>query len=388
MRERSRNRAAAGKPAGIREMAEALGVSIGTVDRALHDRPGISPVTRSLVLELAEKLGYRPNLAARLLSSRKQHRIAVLFPSEIAAFWDLVRDGVLDFAGTLRQTGVEVVYRPHGGLHEGDADVAQALREDFQGLVLAPGRPEVAAPLIAEAARRGLPVVCVNTDAPGSERLCTVSVDSLASGGLAAELMGRFLGGRGTVVVVTGFESTIDHAEKVEGFQRVLFETSPGIEIAAVVEGHDVEDEAYQKCLDTFAETPDLSGVYVTTANAPPVLRALQDRGLARVTVITTDLFAELVPHIQAGRIAATIDQRPWIQGQIAFRTMYRYLLEGVRPPSFVRLAPHVVMRSNLSLSLARMAAESAAHGDPPGTPDPPAATEEVTAAAPDGRRS
>ena len=112
--------------------------------------------------------------------------------------------------------------------HEGDADVAQALKEDFQGLVLAPGRPEVAAPLIAQAARRGLPVVCVNTDAPGSERLCTVSVDSLASGGLAAELMGRFLGGRGTVVVVTGFESTIDHAEKVEGFQRMLFETSPG----------------------------------------------------------------------------------------------------------------------------------------------------------------
>jgi LacI family transcriptional regulator len=387
MRERSRNRAAAGKPAGIREMAETLGVSIGTVDRALHDRPGISPATRSLVLGLAEKLGYRPNLAARLLSSRKQHRIAVLFPSQIAAFWDLVRDGVLDFAGTLRQTGVEVVYRPHGGLHEGDADVAQALKEDFQALVLAPGRPEVAAPLIAQAARRGLPVVCVNTDAPGSERLCTVSVDSLASGGLAAELMGRFLGGRGTVVVVTGFESTIDHAEKVEGFQRMLFETSPGIEIAAVVEGHDVEDEAYRKCMDTFAETPDLSGVYVTTANSPPVLRALHDRDLAaRVTVITTDLFAELVPHIEAGRIAATIDQRPWIQGQIAFRTMYRYLLEGVRPPSFVRLAPHVVMRSNLSLSLARMAAESAAHGDSIGTPDPPAATEVVAAAAPDVR--
>jgi LacI family transcriptional regulator len=387
MRERSKNRAASGKPAGIREMAETLGVSIGTVDRALHDRPGISPATRALVLELAGKLGYRPNLAARLLSSRKQHRIAVLFPSEIAAFWDLVRDGVLDFAGTLRQAGVEAVYRPHGGLHEGDADVAQALKEDFQGLVLAPGRPEVAAPLIAQAARRGVPVVCVNTDAPGSERLCTVSVDSLASGGLAAELMGRFLGGRGTVVVVTGFESTIDHAEKVEGFRRVLFETAPGIEIAAVVEGHDVEDEAYQKCMDTFADTPDLSGVYVTTANAPPVLRALHDRGLARVTVIATDLFAELVPHIQAGRIAATIDQRPWIQGQIAFRTMYRYLIEGVRPASFVRLAPHVVMRSNLSLSLARMAAESAAHGDSAGTPDPPAATEEVSAAAPEGRR-
>jgi LacI family transcriptional regulator len=167
----------------------------------------------------------------------------------------------------------------------------------------------------------------------------------------------------------------------------MLFETAPGIEIAAVVEGHDVEDEAYRKCMDTFAETPDLTGVYVTTANSPPVLRALEDSGLAaRVTVITTDLFPELVSHIGAGRIAATIDQRPWIQGQIAFRTMYRYLLEGVRPPSFVRLAPHVVMRSNLSLSLARMASESAAHGDSPVAADP-AAAEEIAVPAPGGAR-
>jgi LacI family transcriptional regulator len=92
-------------------------------------------------------------------------------------------------------------------------------------------------------------------------------------------------------------------------------------------------------------------------------MRALADQQLAaRTTVITSDLFGALVPLIQSGRIAATIDQRPWIQGQIAFRTIYRYLMEGVKPPPFVRLAPHVVMRSNLSLSLARMAAESAAH--------------------------
>jgi LacI family transcriptional regulator len=287
-------------------------VSIGTVDRALHDRPGISPATRSLVLSLAEKLGYRPNLAARLLSSRRRRRIAVLFPREIASFWDLVRDGVFDVARSMQHNAVEVVYRPHPTLHEGEVEaLEEALREDFQGILLAPGQPARLAPLIREAGRRGVAVVCVNTDAPESERLCTVSVDASACGGLAGELMGRFLGGQGRVVVVTGFSSTID-----------------------------------------------LAGVYVTTANSPPVMRALAARKHgARATTITSDLFPALVPLIQTGHIAATIDQRPWIQGQIAFRTMYSHLIEGVRPPAFVRLAPHVVMRSNLSLSLARMAA-------------------------------
>ena len=357
------------RPAGIREMAETLGVSIGTVDRALHDRPGISPATRRQVLRLAEKLGYRPNLAARLLSSRRQHRVAVLFPREIASFWDLLRDGLFDMARSLQPSGVEVVYRPHPALGQGEVEaLEQALAEDFQGILLAPGQPGTLVPLIGEAHRRGIPVVCVNTDAPGSERLCTVSVDAAASGGLAGELMGRFLGGQGTVVVVTGFSTTIDHAEKQQAFVRALREGFPEIELAAVVEAHDDETEAYLKCVDTFARIPHLSGIYVTTANSPPVMRALADRRqAARVTTITTDLFPALVPLIQTGHIAATIDQRPFIQGEIAFRTMHRFLLEGVRPPPFVHLAPHVVMRSNLKLSLARLAAGDELEAPAPG---------------------
>jgi len=354
-----RDKRKADRPAGIREMAETLGVSIGTVDRALHDRPGISPATRRMVLGLAEKLGYRPNLAARLLSSRRRRRVAVLFPREIASFWDLVRDGVFDVARSLQPNGVEVVYRPHPSLVEGEVEaLEEALREDFQGILLAPGQPQRVEPLIREAGRRGIAVVCVNTDAPGSDRICTVSVDASACGGLAGELMGRFLGGQGRVVVVTGFSSTIDHAEKQQGFVRALRDGYPGVEVASIVEAHDDETEAYLKCVETFAGVPDLAGVYVTTANSPPVMRALAARKQAtRTTTITSDLFPALVPLIQTGHIAATIDQRPWIQGQIAFRTIYGHLIEGVRPPPFVRLAPHVVMRSNLSLSLARMAA-------------------------------
>src|SRR6185436_5288850 len=91
----SRRRHARGrKTPGIRDIADAVGVSIGTVDRALHDRAGINTRTRARILETARKVGYRPNLAARFLSSRKELRIAVCLPREIASFWDLVRDGI------------------------------------------------------------------------------------------------------------------------------------------------------------------------------------------------------------------------------------------------------------------------------------------------------
>ncbi len=71
---------------GIKEIARALGVSIGTVDRALHGRPGINPITQSKVLEMAQSMGYRPNLAARYLKSKKQLRFTASLPREIAYF--------------------------------------------------------------------------------------------------------------------------------------------------------------------------------------------------------------------------------------------------------------------------------------------------------------
>jgi len=59
------------------DIAGALGISTGTVHRALHNHPGVSSATRSRVLQVSRSLGYRPNLAARFLSQRKNFRISV-----------------------------------------------------------------------------------------------------------------------------------------------------------------------------------------------------------------------------------------------------------------------------------------------------------------------
>jgi LacI family transcriptional regulator len=196
-------------------------------------------------------------------------------------------------------------------------------------------------------------VVCVNTGAPEITALTTVTVDSATNGAMVAELLGRFIRGRGDVVVVTGQLTTADHALKLEGFQNTLAALWPRIAVTAIVEAHDDAAEAYAKCREVITPGSTLAGIYVATANSLPVLRAVREAGQdGRVTVITTDLFPDLAPLIESGAVAATIHQRPGVQGQMAMRALSRFLLEGITPPAFVRLAPHVVMRSNLRVSL------------------------------------
>jgi LacI family transcriptional regulator len=351
------------KRPGIREIAEKLGVSIGTVDRALHNRPGISPLSRKRVQSMAKALGYQPNLAARFLSSRKQITIAVNIPREIAFFFDRVRDGLLEAAKPFEPNGFRILYRPVPLFGQREVEILEeTLSEEIDGLVIAPGYPEKLRPVIRRAARRGIPVVCVGTDAPGSERLTSVSEDPYLSGCVVGELIGRFLPPGSRAIVVTGILATLDHAEKVKGFRDTFGSFCHNGELVGVIEAHDDQAQAYDKTWAALKQHPDLAGIYVTTANSLPVMRVLEDLGVAgKIVVITTDLFPELVPLIQSGRIVATMDEQPREQGRLAFESMYRFLVDNVCPPPAIRLASHIVMKSNLKsfLQESRLVTES-----------------------------
>lgn len=352
----SKSHPSAPRPVGIKDIARALGVSTGTVDRALHGKPGVSAATRAGVLEMAETLGYRPNLAARYLKSRKQLRISVHLPRRIALFWDSLREGIREAAAPFAPA-LHVDFQSYPSLGDGDVPLFErALQDGTNGLILAPGNPAALAPHFRKAARRKIPVVCVVTDAPDSERLASVSADSFTVGAVAGELLTRFLPGGGQVAFFTGWLATQDHADKLRGFESSLTSMSAPLELGPVVEAHDDEREGHRRALAVLRAHPNLQGIYVSTVNSLPVLRAAEQAGrLSGLTVVTTDLFPELVPWIRGGKVAATVYQRPLSQGRLALQALYQFLLNGTRPAAQLHVVPHLVMRSNLDLFLARL---------------------------------
>lgn len=349
-------------PTTLSDIARSLGTSIGTVHRALHDNPGVSPATKARVQQMARTLGYRPNLAARYLSSKKTLRISVNTPQGTTSFWDEVRAGIREEAAAILLENVEVEFRTCPSLGEGDEEGFEAAISDkVDGIITFPSRPDALRPWIRRASRAGIPVVCVATDAPNSGRLGIVAIDTLASGSIAADLMGRFLAAHTGSVAVTVFDMAItEHAEKYSAFESTLRSFYPNLTALKPIEDHDVEREAYRKCRKLFEQHLDLVGIYVTTEASIPVLKAASDAGLLdKLTIITTDLFPALVPYIRSGAVVTTIYQRPRAQGQMALRTLHEFLAEGGRQSHQVALAPHLVMRGNLDFFLRRQLQES-----------------------------
>ena len=354
------------KPAGIKEIALALGVSIGTVDRALHDRAGINPLTRARVLKMAKTLGYKPNVAARHLKLRRKLQISVNLPREIASFFDALRQGITEAARPF-QSSIELRFRSFPRLAEGDSEAfSQALDEGSSGIIIAPGHPSDMKPWIRRAARSHIPVVCVATDAPGTERLAVISSDPYTGGAMVAEWLGYVIPRPTRVLLVTGDLSTVDHAEKRRGFEQFLAANAPHLTMARVIENHDDPEQAYELTRAALAEDRSIGAVYVCTANSLPTLQALEEAGrLGDTAVVTTDLFPALVPHLRSGRILATVYQRPITQGRMAFQALYQFLVEGTCPPLRQRLPPHMVLRSNLDLFLEIMPEEVAGQDAP-----------------------
>src|SRR5262252_6107187 len=186
------------------------------------------------------------------------------------------------------------------------------------------------------AAKSKMPVVCVSTDAPDSGRLAVISIDTMASGSLAADLIGKFAGRKGKVAATLSALSINEHAEKFQAFRSTLESLHPEMKVLEPIEDHNAESEAYDKCRALFLAHPDLAGLYISTEASIPVIEAARDSGmLGRLAIITTDLFPKLAEEIRAGNVAATIYQRPRTQP------------EGT-------LVPHLVMRGNLDYFLAR----------------------------------
>jgi LacI family transcriptional regulator len=352
-----------GKVAGIRDIADALGTSIGTVDRALHGRSGVSARTKARVLRMAEQMGYKPNIAARSLKLNRSLRIAAVLPREIAAFFDPLREGIQAAADEVVGLQFALDFIEYPRLGSGDlAALESAATKKYDGILFTPGRPRELAAVFRRIVALGIPMLCVASDAPDSGRIAAVTVDAYTSGALAAELLSHKLQAPSRVATITGELATFDHAEKLRGFAASLAMLAPHLTLLPVVESHESPEDAYRQSMALLKGKTRPDAIYISTANGLPVLRALEElKLLGRVQVITTDLYPELVPLLESGKVLATLYQRPEAQGKTAFETLIGHLMDRGKPVKTHRFAPHIILRSNLPLFVSRLTNPAAA---------------------------
>lgn len=124
--------------ATIKMIAERAGVSIGTVDRVLHDRPYVKEEVRRRVLEVMEELDYQPNrVASALATSGMARHFAIIQPTWESYVGEAMAAGVAKFRQDRQDYNVSVTIHPYRqGRMEDCLHLLDTLAEEVQGIAL------------------------------------------------------------------------------------------------------------------------------------------------------------------------------------------------------------------------------------------------------------
>ena len=258
----------------IKEVAREAGVSVATVSRVFTGKGPVQEETRRRVLEVAARLRYLPNAAARSLTTNKTGAIGVLLPDLYGEFFSEVIRGI-DLAA--RRHGYHVfVSSSHNDRTEVET-VLRALRGRVDGLLVM--SPEADAQALQANLPAALPVTLINT--PGEDSAFpTLNIDN--HGGAFA--MTRHLAGLGhrRIAFVQGAPGNHDAWERRRGFLEAMSETpeTPGL-TAVEIPGEFSEESGYRAGIAILRLDPRPTAVFAANdAMAIGVLSALQEAGV------------------------------------------------------------------------------------------------------------
>lgn len=291
----------------LKDVAEAAGVSIATVDRVLNGREGVRAATVDRVETAIRRLGYLPSsLAGRV--QPLPNRFLFLLPAGDNPFFVSIDEAVRRLKEWLPFAGSSFDVK-HVDVFDGTA-----LAEALQG-VKSSGYAGVAAvaldhPAVREAVnalrREGIAVVTLVSDVPSSNRDHYVGIDNTAAGRTAGSLLGRLLPGRkGKVALIAGSLALRDHAERRFGFEQVISQDFPDVEVIAIREGRDDPGRVKQLATEILREHPDLSGLYNVGAGTHGVIEAVEGAGRAKDLVFIAH---ELTDENRSALVRGTID--------------------------------------------------------------------------------
>lgn len=332
----------------LHDVAREAGVSLATVDRVVHSRPGVSARTLQRVQQALQRL-----------SDARQPRAAcapgallcALLPAQQGGFVKALREELEALVPWLRSEGARLEIRTTDRFAPAAAASAvKSLRGQYDALIVMLQDHPLVREAVERTAADGTCVVSLVSRLSVRQRTHFVGIDNLAAGRTAAGLLGRFAGATpGCVGLIMGSHELRDHAERVRSFSERMAVEHPHLRVLEPLECKDRDDLAHLQVRALLARHPDLVGLYSVGAGHGGIGAALQAAGASRrLAWVCHELTAESRAALLDGSACAVIGHSAAEEAQACCRLALSLI---TRQPATRRAEPigiHVYTRDNL----------------------------------------
>ena len=323
------------------DIAYRAGVSRGTVDRVLHNRGKVAPEKEALVRQIAQELGYVPNLAGRGLAVRKKSlRIGMLYPKDdhMTPFFKKVVTGAEQYAQTITAYNASVVLLPRdGAVPAREQEIRQMIEDGSLDGIAFDGETAMNCPqLLVQLKEAGTPFVLYNSDLKVEGQLAYIGCDYEEAGRIACGLsaMGR-TGAVHVGIASHDFGNVVSSSARIRGFEDEM-KKFPSMEISfrQFMSADLNQTEFFEHVRAQVIAHPEVNVMYLVNPGDYSICSLIHSIR-PEISIITNDLIDENQREmVKSGEISATICQQPEVQGAKSLEILFRYLAFGEEPES------------------------------------------------------
>lgn len=302
------------KAFSMKEIAWQAGIGLATVDRVLHDRPGVSPAMRRRVEQACLELE-RQEQQVGLKGRRFIIDLVMEAPSR---FSRMVRDTLVEVA---RQRLPPAVLRAREHLAETMAlpeliaVLDTIVQRGSQGVLLkAPDVPAVTEAVVRLQAR-GIPVVTLVTDLRQAPRLAYAGLDNHRAGQTAAYLVDQWLGTSTPAAATTRTDVLVSSSgphfqgegERIDAFVQALGRTRPASRVHVMDSGQGLHGPTRAAVGHLLRRCPAVEAVYSVGGANEAILAAFEAAGRPCRVFVGHDLDDDNRALLLAGRLSAVL---------------------------------------------------------------------------------
>ena len=241
----------------------------------------------------------------------ENERYVFLAANTSLPYWQEAKAGFMDAA---RGVGVKAeftgpdTYSPQEELEA----FQKAVDKHPSGIAVSPARPEIFNEAISNAVKSGIPVICVDSDAPESHRILFIGTDNYQAGLISGKRIGELVHGKGQLVVIT-IPGQLNVDERVRGVTEAL-KRYPEIKIVRTLDDKGDARSANDQISALLEAKEKVDGIVcVEATGGPGAGEALHRLNLGgKIPIVAMDSAPETLDFIADGVIAATVVQKPY----------------------------------------------------------------------------
>lgn len=321
---------------GVKDIAAAAGVSIGTVDRVLNNRGRVKKETAEKIMAIISEMGYKPNVYARSLSSKKTTRIAIVIPdsSDNNPYWKKPVFGIEKASEELAGFNIEIVYEYFDASNEKSfMDVLKRICEEkLDGIVLNPVFKSASLHFISIFNTQNIPYVLIDINIKGVGKLAFFGQNAEQSGLVAAKLMKSSLVKSSNILIVKQSKNKVfsQHIEsRVDGFLKFFknYQDEFGASINIIEIDLNDDSEPDYSIAKAFSEFGSFHGIFIPNSRVYKAADFLLKNGKKDIVTIGYDLIEQNIRHLELGTISYLINQKPEEQAYNSIMALFGHLI-------------------------------------------------------------